>query len=47
MAPLLRMPSTKGLTMLTNEEAGTEHGPASGNALDQGALLDVKQNANK
>jgi hypothetical protein len=28
--------------MLTNEEAGKEHGPTSGNALDQGALLDVK-----
>lgn len=51
MGPLLGMPSTKGLTvlstMLTNEEAGTEHGPTSGNALNRGALLDVKHNANK
>jgi hypothetical protein len=28
--------------MLTNEEARTEHDSTSGNALDQGALLDVK-----
>jgi hypothetical protein len=33
--------------MLTNEEAGSEHGPTSGNALDRGALLDAKHNANK
>jgi hypothetical protein len=33
--------------MLTNEETGTEHGPTSGNALNRGALLDVKHNANK
>jgi len=51
LGPLLGMASTKGLTvlstMLTNEEAGTEHGPTSGNTLDRGALLDAKHNANK